>query len=62
MNDNSEKFDRFVEALDKLCKEYDVHLTTSEYDVLTVCRPDTWFPAGIPADRIEDHVSASPES
>ena len=64
MNDNSKKFDRFVDALDKLCKEHDVHLTTSEYDVLSVWPADAdadskFFPAGIDTDRIDDHVSGS---
>ena len=52
VNKKSERFDRFVEALDALCKEHDVHLSTSGYDLFSVLGPG--FEAGVDIQRIED--------
>ena len=50
----SEKFDKFVKALDALCKEHDVFLTPSNYDILEVWDGGRQDAAGINLFRIDD--------
>ena len=48
----TQKYEAFVEALQKLCDEHKVHLSTSMYDLITVWDAD---PRDDPvAERMED--------
>ena len=60
MGKNTEKFDRFVKALDALCREHDVRLTSAEHahDLLVVYDDISYAPtdAGMDVSRIEDRT------
>jgi len=51
----SEKFDKFVTALNALCKEHGVFLSTTGYDALAVFDADE-HDEGTEVDRIEDET------
>ena len=50
------KFDEFVKALDALCKEHDVRLSTTAYDFLQVWDGDCTDGAGTDPERIDDRT------